>query len=248
MVAECNYKELDHQLKEQFIHDLNNTTMLDKEIRELTTKGSNDQTTSEDVLIWAKTVEAQRMQAVRLSDITDSQRFNQAKVAKHQAGQRVTYRASSHQLCRYCGSVHAPRQCLAYGKTCTSWSKVGHFKKVWQSRKDHTVHEVAVEVSQEDDKIEKVSINSVYLNNKWSLITTNLEMQFSENTVKIPYKIDTGSEGNLMPLYIFKKLCGHQCIEQLKRFIKNNIKLQTYNGMQIELLGMCTAIIKFKNF
>ena len=32
--------------------------------------------TSEDVLIWAKRVEAQRMQAAILSDITDSQRFD----------------------------------------------------------------------------------------------------------------------------------------------------------------------------
>ena len=84
-----------------------------------------------------------------------------------------------------------------------------------QSRKDHTVHEVEVEVSQEVDKIEEVSINSVYLNNKQLLITADLEMQVSKNTVKIPYKIDTGSEGNLMPLYIFKRLCGHQSIEQL---------------------------------
>ena len=50
--------------------------MLDKVIRELTTKGSNYQTTSEDMLIWAKRVEAQRMQATIPSDITDSQRFN----------------------------------------------------------------------------------------------------------------------------------------------------------------------------
>ena len=91
---ECNYKELDCQLKEQFMHGLNDKTMLDEAIRELTTKGSNDQTTSEDVLIWAKRVEAQRMQAAILSDITDSQRFDQVKVAKHQAGQIATYRAS----------------------------------------------------------------------------------------------------------------------------------------------------------
>ena len=94
--AECNYKELDCQLKEQFIHGLNDKTMLDEVIRELATKGSNDQTTSEDVLIWAKRVEAQRMQAAILSDITDSERFDQVKVAKYQAGQRVTYRASPH--------------------------------------------------------------------------------------------------------------------------------------------------------
>ena len=34
--AECNYKELDCQLKEQFIHGLNDKAMLDEVIRELT--------------------------------------------------------------------------------------------------------------------------------------------------------------------------------------------------------------------
>ena len=174
--------------------------MLDEVIRELTTKGINDQMTSEDVLIWAKRVEAERMQVAMLSDITDSQKFDRVKVVKKQG----THKASPNQPCRYCGLSHALRQCLAYGKTCTSCGKMGHFKKVCQSRKDHAVHEVGVEMSQEEDKIEEVSINSVYLNNKWLLITAQVEMQVSDNTLKVPYNIDTGSEGNLMPLYIFK--------------------------------------------
>ena len=241
-VAECNYKEIDCQLKEQFIHG--DKTMLDEVIRELTTKSINDQMTSEDVLIWVKRVEAQRMQAAILRDITDSQKFNRVNMAKKQA----SHKASPNRLCRYCGSSHAPRQCLAYGKTSTGCRKMGHFKKVCQSRKDHEVHEVGVKMSQEEDEREEESINSVYLNNKWLLITTQLEMQVSNNALKVPYKIDTGSEGNLMWLYIFKKLCGNRSVEQLKRSIKSNIKLKTYNGMQIEQLGTCMATIKFKNF
>ena len=57
--VECNYKEIDCQLKEQFIHGLNDKTMLDEVIREITTKNINEQTTSEYVLIWAKRVEVQ---------------------------------------------------------------------------------------------------------------------------------------------------------------------------------------------
>ena len=53
-VAECNYREVDQQLKEQFIHGLNNKMMLDEVIRELTAKNNNEQTTSENVLAWAK--------------------------------------------------------------------------------------------------------------------------------------------------------------------------------------------------
>ena len=80
--AECNYKEIDHQLKEQFIHGLNNKTMLDEVIRELTTKNINEQITSEETFIWAKRVEVQRAQAAILSDITESQKFDKVKDAK----------------------------------------------------------------------------------------------------------------------------------------------------------------------
>ena len=46
-VAECNYREVDCQLKEQFIHGLDDKVMLEGVIRELTTKNNNEQTTSE---------------------------------------------------------------------------------------------------------------------------------------------------------------------------------------------------------
>ena len=82
VAVECNYKGIDHQLQEQFIHGLNDKTMLDEVIRELTTKNINEQMTSEDMLIWTKRVEVQRVQLAILSDITKSQKFDKVKVAK----------------------------------------------------------------------------------------------------------------------------------------------------------------------
>ena len=41
--AECQYKEIDRQLKEQFIHGLNDKSMLDEIIRELTSRNGNVQ-------------------------------------------------------------------------------------------------------------------------------------------------------------------------------------------------------------
>ena len=35
--------------------------------------------------------------------------------------------------------------------------------------------------------------------------------------------------------------------EQLKRSIKGNIKLKTYNRKHITQLGICVALVKFKN-
>ena len=72
-------------------------------------------------------------------------------------------------------------------------------------------------------------------------------MQVGKTTTDIPYKIDTDSEGNIIPLYIFKKLFKNMLEEQLKGSIKSNIKLKMYNRTHIMQLGTCTVIIKFKN-
>ena len=70
------------------------------------------------------------------------------------------------------------------------------------------MNELEIEESQEgnEGKIETVSINSVHLNKNWSLLMAEVEMQSGGNTIMIPYKIDMGSEGNIMPIFIFKKL------------------------------------------
>ena len=56
--------------------------MLDEVIRELTAKNSSEQTTSEDVLLWARRIKALRAQAAILSDITKAQKFDKVKVVQ----------------------------------------------------------------------------------------------------------------------------------------------------------------------
>ena len=77
--AECNYREVDQQLKEQFIHGLNDKIMLDEVIRELTAKSNKEQTTSKDVLAWAKRVEVQQAQEAILNEITESHKSDISK-------------------------------------------------------------------------------------------------------------------------------------------------------------------------
>ena len=71
-------------------------------------------------------------------------------------------------------------------------------------------------------------------------------MQVGKTTIEVPYKIDASSEGNIMPIYIFKKLFKNMLEEQLKGSIKSNVKLKTYNGAYITQLGTYAVIIKFK--
>ena len=167
--VECNYKEVDRQLKEQFIHGLNDRVMLDEIVRELMAKNNSKQTNSENVLLWARQIEAQRAQAAILNDITEVQKFDKVKLIqkpKSRQEPETPRHAYQRHPCKYCGGSHAPRQCPAYGKTCTGCQKIGHFQKVCMSRRNHTVHEVEIEVAPEpnEEDIETVSINSIYLN------------------------------------------------------------------------------------
>ena len=76
------------------------------------------------------------------------------------------------------------------------------------------MNELEIEELQEgsEGEIETVSINSVHLNKNQSLLMAKLEMQSGGNTIVIPYKIDTGSKGNIMPLFIFKN-----CFKMLQK-------------------------------
>ena len=76
VAVECSYRELDRQLKEQFIHGLNDRCMLEEIIKEVTATNNDDQITSEGMLAWAKRVEAQRAQVAILSTITELRQFD----------------------------------------------------------------------------------------------------------------------------------------------------------------------------
>ena len=136
--AECGYKEVDRQFEEQLIHGLNDKIMLDEMIRELRSRTGNVQATSKDVLAWAKRVEAQRVQAVVLNDLTETRAFDKIKKeTKPKNTPQKEAQVATHQRwpCRYCRGSHAPRQCPAYGKICAACSKMGHFRKVCRSKK-----------------------------------------------------------------------------------------------------------------
>ena len=80
--VECNYQEVDRQLKEQFIHGLNDKGMLREIIKELKATKNDDLITSGGVLAWVKRVEAQRAQATVLNTLTKSRQFDKINISK----------------------------------------------------------------------------------------------------------------------------------------------------------------------
>ena len=68
-----------------------------------------------------------------------------------------------------------------------------------------------------------------------------------EDSISVPHKIDIGSNGNIMPLYVFKKLFPGVRNEWLAETINKHILLKTYNKTTITVLGTCKVMIEHKN-
>ena len=124
--------------------------------------------------------------------------------------------------CRYCGGIHQLRQCPAYGNTFAECGKVEHFKKVCHSKRSRVANKMEQEMSQEykKGKIKMVSINSVYMNKNWLMLTAKLDTHACSNKIMIPYKIDKGIYSNIMPWYIFKKLFPSSTKAELTKTVK----------------------------
>ena len=169
VAVECNYQEVDRQLKEWFIHGLNDKCILEELIKELMATKNYDHITSGGMLAWAKRVEVQRAQAAVLNSLTEAKQFDKIKVSdkiKDNKARASVNQATQWQPCRYCGGVHQPRQCPAYERCVQSverWGTSGRSATVEWSR---MVNDMEQEASQEyrEDEIEMVSINFVYMN------------------------------------------------------------------------------------
>ena len=144
-----------------------------------------------------------------MNSLTETKEFDKLKISK------TTYKESprrppvhikipTKQTCRYCGPNHPLRQCPAYGKKFTDCRKIGHFRGVFKSKRARSVNEVEQEGAQdstEESTIDSVNINLIHFNKICSVITANIETLADKNSVIVPYKVDTGIDGNIMPLH-----------------------------------------------
>ena len=78
-----------------------------------------------------------------------------------------------------------------------------------------------------------VNINSINFNSKYSIIAANVkETSSGQDRIIVPYKVDTDSDGNIMPLHIYQKIFTGATKEYIAATKDENIKLkmQQYNN------------------
>ena len=126
--------------------------------------------------------------------------------------------------CGKCGKSHPARECPAFGKKCYNCSKSNHFAKFCKSKKKvHTVDGVT-----DDEPLFIGAVNSMRNENS---IYKMLMVEGSQ----IKFKVDTGSQANILPLSMFTKMN----IEP-SRLGQSTTKLSSYTGELLPVVGQCS--------
>ena len=131
--VECNFGEVDRQLKEQFIHGVNDSDKPTETIRGPTKSNENMMIPSEHVLVWVKRIKAQGPQAAVISSLHEVKNFV-AILQKDDCKQRGTkpgtpVKMPARRRYNYGSQVCKPRYYLVYGKKCENCNKMNHFKE-----------------------------------------------------------------------------------------------------------------------
>ena len=133
------------------------------------------------------------------------------------------------QNCCYFGSGHPSRECLVYRKKCAECGIV----------------EEESNLNQQEVVTDTVNINSLIVNALcWQQIK---KTSSSQGRITILHKVDTGCDGNIMPLHIYKILFPRATKEQLAAITNTNVQLKTYTRTTATQLGICKIKIEHNN-
>lgn len=139
---------------------------------------------------------------------------------------RQSNREPSARTCQNCAGIHPKGKCPAHCRQCRLCRKLNHFASVCRSRND--IHNVDFDESG-STPCESVFINSVETEIKNSQAFT--EIGVGPKRYQVKFKIDTGSQVNILPLSVFQKVGTKRALNCL------NLQLRTYNGTPLATEG-----------
>ena len=175
----------------------------------------------------------------------------------------------SKRPCDNCGRFHHPKRCPAFYATCDKCKQKGHWavkcknkpKAKSQNNRQHykskrrsrsrtpkrdrrAMHEIAEESDPEDDTVHFDEITTPSRGEVFTNVDINPPL-LKKGNYSLRVKIDTGANGNTLPLRIFQKMYSEN---QKQKVLKPNkgLKLVSYNGSEIKCLGVMEMPICYK--
>ncbi|PIK45343.1 hypothetical protein BSL78_17808 [Apostichopus japonicus] len=163
----------------------------------------------------------------------------QNKGNKNHANSTVTYTRPTRDSdkpkqfkCKRCATTHGPRECPAYGKNCSNCNKFGHFAKCCRfERRVNVIEDSYTSESETELFLDTVcTINDITTGNEWLV-----DMAVGKR--KVQFKMDTGAQANILP-FSYKKAANGKALH------KTRVKLSTYSGETLPVLGKCMLMCK----
>ena len=268
-IVECRYPEnvQDELLKDQYIFSLSIKEIQDHLLGEILAEDTPEKCLFESRRIESK-IEQQKLLGIKTSMTYDSIQ-NRGRQKSHGKRQGRGRSNSTIPNCKYCDKAHNKGNCPACGKKCQKCGHENHFKAMCKSgsksnegKRDHSkqrfkkgkgkkFHGVCKDnegvMDDLTEQVQSLFYNDVRFNAINTRMHTSVECETpdgkcSENT----FKIDTGADGNLMPISLFTRLFSHVSLDALKRTIDKGVTLYAYNNTQIKQYGTCNIKLNFK--
>ena len=144
---------------------------------------------------------------------------------RHSGG---TPQSSGKQVCSNCGIQHPRKQCPAYGKRCRQCNKLNHFAKYCRSQRCKVE---LVERNQESSSPDALFVGAIETANKTELTTDECHTTLRVEGHSVKFKVDTGSQVNILPLHVYNRLNNKDSIT------KSPTKLTSYSGETLKVKG-----------
>lgn len=145
--------------------------------------------------------------------------------------------------CRYCGRSHKVRECPAFGKTCDRCNKRNHFSVVCRMKNVEIINESNNNSDFDCSDNEEFFIGTLENVNQTDETDASIVYPWLETVVveekREPFKIDTGAEIDVIPLYVLRRL-GRRI-----KVVKTATKLRAFGGQKVDPIGMCYLSCSF---
>ena len=199
LAKDCLFKDEDDMIRDRIVFGVSSQRIREKLINE------GEKLTLERAINISQSHEYAQEQLQTMSASARSEVHatiqRQAKVKELQPKKKWTTssRRSVNATCGHCGykSHSSQDKCPAKGKTCNKCHKLNHFEKVCRSK---TVSVINNEHKNEDLYIDSVKRDIIVNGQAYAAI------EVGPHLVSIDFKLDTGSQVNIIPSHIFKKL------------------------------------------
>lgn len=242
MVSNCNFKDRDVLLRDKFIFGLSDQALIEKCLRD-------SDITLDKAINYARAAEAASQEI---------QMMNNKQIDKCDVDQIKRAEFSDRRgNCSRCGRVHVRGRCPASEEMCYLCKKKGHYARNCFMNQKRKVHDCEADVNVGENLHERSNLNMGSCHHEYSMDNVEIVPLYSISSSHklknwmcdiqvenghVSFKLDSGSEVNIIPLHVFKRLKIHKVVEP------SNVKLLPYgNQTSMIPLGKVELVTRYRN-